>query len=180
MCSGPQGRGQLQGPHPATHTPLGRAQHVASGAETEAVHAGLEGVLRAGANTQGLARAGRMAASPPEGYPAKALETADDDIPRTQGAWRRGDGCKAGGGQQPPLVAQQQPAAQDRADHRVLRQAGRTQTLMTSNSRTARCGPACRVVWQGRLRSWRPPMPMVNRVIRSLATFREIPYNLPV
>jgi hypothetical protein len=25
-----------------------------------------------------------------------------------------------------------------------------TQTHMTSTSRTARCGPACRVVWQGR------------------------------
>ena len=26
------------------------------------------------------------------------------------------------------------------------------QTVLTSNSRTARCGPACRVVWQGRSR----------------------------
>jgi hypothetical protein len=25
------------------------------------------------------------------------------------------------------------------------------QMVLTSNSRTARCGPACRVVWQGRL-----------------------------
>ena len=32
MRSGPQGAGQLQGPHPATHAPLGRAQHGASGA----------------------------------------------------------------------------------------------------------------------------------------------------
>jgi hypothetical protein len=29
-------------------------------------------------------------------------------------------------------------------------QAGNTATLLTSTSRTARCGPACRVVWQGR------------------------------
>jgi hypothetical protein len=28
---------------------------------------------------------------------------------------------------------------------------------MTSNARTARCGPACRVVWQGRLRKSRSP-----------------------
>jgi RNA-directed DNA polymerase len=37
----------------------------------------------------------------------------------------------------------------NRVDHRVLRPAGGTPTRMTSNSRTARCGPACRVVWQG-------------------------------
>jgi RNA-directed DNA polymerase len=37
------------------------------------------------------------------------------------------------------------------ADHCVLRLSGSTPTLMTSSSRTARCGPACRVVWQGRL-----------------------------
>ena len=30
---------------------------------------------------------------------------------------------------------------------------------MTSNSRTARCGPACRVVWQGRSLKL-PPMPI--------------------
>ena len=30
-------------------------------------------------------------------------------------------------------------------------------TVMTSNSRTARCGPACRVVWEGRVSS--PPRP---------------------
>jgi hypothetical protein len=156
-----QGRGQLQGPHPATHTPLGRAQHGASGAAAAAVHAGLESLLRVGANAQSLARAGRVAAPPPEGDPAQALEAAGDDVPRAQGTWCGGNGCKTGGGQQPPLVAQQQLPAQDRVDHGLLRPIGRTQTLMTSNSRTARCGPACRVVWQGCLLSWRPPMPIL-------------------
>ena len=37
------------------------------------------------------------------------------------------------------------------ADHYLLRPTWRAKTRMTSNSRTARCGPACRVVWQGRL-----------------------------
>jgi hypothetical protein len=32
----------------------------------------------------------------------------------------------------------------------VVRPIGSTSTLLTSTSRTARCGPACRVVWQGR------------------------------
>jgi len=31
----------------------------------------------------------------------------------------------------------------------LTRETGATQTLTTSNSRAARCGPACRVVWQG-------------------------------
>ena len=32
----------------------------------------------------------------------------------------------------------------------MVRPVGSTSTLLTSTSRTARCGPACRVVWQGR------------------------------
>ncbi|MGQ9862081.1 MAG: hypothetical protein ACUVSD_08775 [Thiobacillaceae bacterium] len=35
------------------------------------------------------------------------------------------------------------------ADHCLLRQTRLTPALMTSTSRTARCGPACRVVWEG-------------------------------
>lgn len=37
MCGGLQGTGQLQGPHSATHAPLGRTQHGASGGKTQAV-----------------------------------------------------------------------------------------------------------------------------------------------
>ena len=37
---------------------------------------------------------------------------------------------------------------------------GTTTTVMTSNSRTARCGLACRLVWQECLLKWRPPMPI--------------------
>ena len=57
--------------------------------------------------------------------------------------------CATGGGQQPQLVAQQCQAPEQRADHRLVRSDGTAPTLMTSNSRTARCGPACRVVWEG-------------------------------
>jgi RNA-directed DNA polymerase len=42
MCGGSQGTGQLQGPHSATHAPLGRTQHGAGGGETQALPAGLE------------------------------------------------------------------------------------------------------------------------------------------
>src|SRR3989304_1224259 len=72
------------------HAPRGRTQHGASGGETTALPAGLEGVLRVGANTKSLARARRMAASPPEGYPAQALEAAQSNLPRAQSAWGEG------------------------------------------------------------------------------------------
>lgn len=85
MCGGPQGTGQLQGPHPATHAPLGPAEHGRSGGQTAALPAGLEGLLRAGANAQGLAKAGRMAAPPIASDPAPAMEAAQDHLPGTQG-----------------------------------------------------------------------------------------------
>jgi len=84
MCGGPQGAGRLQGTYSATHTPLGRAQHGAGGGETQALPAGLEGVLRDGANAQGLAKAGRMVAPPNAGDPVAALKTVKDDLPGTQ------------------------------------------------------------------------------------------------
>ncbi len=50
---------------------------------------------------------------------------------------------------QPPMVAQQRQAAQQRADDCLVRPDGIAKTVMTSNSRTARCGPTCPVLWQG-------------------------------
>jgi hypothetical protein len=47
------------------------------------------------------------------------------------------------------LVAQQPHGPEPRAAHRLLRPPGSSEILLTSTSRTARCGPACRVVWEG-------------------------------
>ena len=80
-------------------------------------------------------------------HPAQAVETAQDDVPRAQGARGNRGGRSTGGRQLPLLVAKQRPT-------------GSSSSVITSNSRTARCGPACRVVWQGRLLQWRPPMPI--------------------
>ena len=80
-------------------------------------------------------------------HPAQAVETAQDDVPRAQGARGNRGGRSTGGRQLPLLVAKQRPT-------------GSSSSVVTSNSRTARCGPACRVVWQGRLLQWRPPMPI--------------------
>ncbi|WP_245268045.1 group II intron maturase-specific domain-containing protein [Rhizobium sp. 42MFCr.1] len=54
-----------------------------------------------------------------------------------------------GGGKRPPLVAQQRQAHQRRSHHQMGRPTRNAQTRITSIPRTARCGPACRVVWQG-------------------------------
>lgn len=80
----------------------------------------------------------------------KALATRPEDLPGTADS-----GCGArdgptGGGEQPSLVAQQQWRAEVGAGYCLLRPDGPTPPHITSTSRTARCGPACRVVWQGR------------------------------
>ena len=77
--------------------------------------------------------------------------------------WRRGrtvyrevrkSGCvtrggRSGGRGRQSLVASQPVAPQQGSHGVLLRQLGRAPALMTSTTRTARCGPACRVVWEG-------------------------------
>ena len=47
------------------------------------------------------------------------------------------------------LVAQQPLRVESNYAYQLLRPARCAATLVTSTSRTARCGPACRVVWEG-------------------------------
>ena len=98
MCGGLQGTGQLQGPYPATDTPLGRAQHGAGGGQTQALPAGLEGLLRDGANAQSLARARRVAAPPITSDPTQAVEKAADDLRGTESIGSEGKRGTASGG----------------------------------------------------------------------------------
>ncbi|MFN3901869.1 MAG: hypothetical protein ACK4ML_16090, partial [Alishewanella aestuarii] len=49
----------------------------------------------------------------------------------------------------PKLVAKQPDVTPYSTDDKLLRKARLGATLLTSTSRTAWCGPACRVVWQG-------------------------------
>jgi group II intron reverse transcriptase/maturase len=66
----------------------------------------------------------------------------------------RGQAC---GGQGPALVAQLRDGDPHRAPERAVRPAGRAPAgPMTSTPQTARCGPACRVVWQGERRHTSP------------------------
>ena len=84
---------------------FGRAQHGASGGKFAALAAGLEGLLRVGANATSLARARRVAAPPITGHPAQALEAVKDYLPRTQGAGGNARCRQASGGKLPQVVA---------------------------------------------------------------------------
>ena len=61
---------------------------------------------------------------------------------------QRGLGC-AHRRQRKALVAQQPHGSEPGAANRLLRPPGSPEILLTSTSRTARCRPACRVVWEG-------------------------------
>lgn len=79
----------------------------------------------------------------------------------TAGAGSQARCCATGGGQRPSLVAEQRHAPQRRADPELVGPARTAPALMTSSSRTARCGPAFRVVWQERPTT-SPPMPIAT------------------
>ena len=64
---------------------------------------------------------------------------------------------RSGSRRRQSLVASKPVLQPQQGSHGVLfRQLGCAPALMTSTFRTARCGPACRVVWQGR---GQPPHP---------------------
>src|SRR5713101_5821028 len=67
------------------------------------------------------------------------------------------------------LVASRRQASSGRPYHPLLRPTGSAQTCrLTSTFRTAGCGPACPVVWQGSSGAPLPPMPIVPSMTRDL------------
>ena len=70
----------VQAAHPATDLPQRRAQYAGCSGSSAALYPGMEGVLPAGANTTGLARARSMAASPAARHPAQAVEARYDHV----------------------------------------------------------------------------------------------------
>jgi hypothetical protein len=69
--------------------------------------------------------------------------------------------CSASRREHPPVVAQLGDVRACRSRYPLLRSPGSTQTCpLTSTFRTAGCGPACPVVWQGCSGAPLPPMPM--------------------
>src|SRR4030067_2752212 len=90
-----------------------------------------------------------MAAASAPGDPTQALETRKHDVPGPAALGRTSPRGAAGGGKLARLVAEQRWRHQTGADRGLLRPPRHTPSLMTSTARTARCGPACRVVWEG-------------------------------
>src|SRR5512132_762633 len=91
-----------------------------------------------------------MDPSPPASDPPQALETGQDDLSRAVRPGPTRARGREGRCQRPELVAQLGSSYQCRLPHPLLRRAGRPPARrVTSTLRTARCGPACRVVWQG-------------------------------
>ena len=87
----------------------------------------------------------------------KQWKRGTTDVPGIAGSWGPSPTvARQVAANSPSLVAQQRPAPQRRADDRLLRPSRSAPPLLTSTSRTARCGPACRVVWQGSGRNGRP------------------------
>ncbi len=79
----------------------------------------------------------------------QAVEARTHDLPRSAQA---GGFTRAGPAHRLPcrqLVAWQRHGHQHHHAAGPLRPPGSAQILLTSTSRTARCGPACRVVWEG-------------------------------
>jgi len=146
---GRSGHAQAARAHPAADPAHDGAQPRPDRGGLAGLRAGLEGVLPAGADPEGHARVGRMAATPAAGGTAQAVAAWDHDVPRVaQAGGDPGLGCAHRWPRQ-KLVGQQCYGPQPRAAHRLLRPSGSPEILLTSTSRTARCGPACRVVWEG-------------------------------
>ena len=74
----------------------------------------------------------------------------DDDVSGVAGVGGEFSAGGQGGRQRTLLVAQQPAGTEPPPAHCLIRPARRAPALMISTSRTARCGPACRVVWEGR------------------------------
>ena len=83
-------------------------------------------------------------------HPTEAMAAWQDRISRTNGTRGKSRRCVHGGGKLPPSVAEQWTGAECGSRYKLGRSTENPETLLTSTSRTAGCGPACPVVWQGR------------------------------
>jgi hypothetical protein len=106
-----QGDQGIQGPYPGTDAPCHGTQPPGGRGTAPHLHAGVEGLLPVGANTRGLAKAGRVDTPPAAGHPTQAVAARRDDLAGVDGAWSQARGCQPSGGKCPLLVAQQRDAS---------------------------------------------------------------------
>ena len=105
-------------------------------------------------------------------HPTQAMAARQDCISRTSGTRGKSRRCVHGGGKLPPSVAEQWTGAECGSRYKLGRSTGNPETLLTSTSRTAGCGPACPVVWQGRRGDSPPYADLFARVHRLLCLAR--------
>ena len=152
-AKGPEGD---EGTDTGDHVPQWGPQHLTDRDDPAALSRRLARVFSARRYPAGL-RAGRaVAPSSPARRPSQTLEARTDRLSRATAARgiapRGGDGGAIHG----QLVASGRPCRPaSRSAHVVFRSAWRTTTrhARTSTHRTAGCGPACPVVWEGSRRA---------------------------
>ena len=159
-----EGPDEVQGASPADYKPEWRAEPATGGGRATALRAGVEGILRLSGYTGGFPRPGPMD-PPPAAYVAiTPVETGKDSVPGVEGSRCEREPRLASCSVRAKLVAR------GRAPRPCTRPCqGRTSTGWVCpgsrrtdlTHRTARCGPACLVVWEGKDRDRRSsPIPI--------------------
>jgi hypothetical protein len=113
--------------------------------------------------TNGEVRSGGDHLYPPPaaGSATQTVETRPQGLCRVAQTRRSRGRCWASRRKHPPVVAQLGSAPAARSRYSLLRPHGSAKTCpLTSTFRTAGCGPACPVVWQGSSGAPLPPMPI--------------------
>jgi group II intron reverse transcriptase/maturase len=129
----------------------------------------------------GLSRAGLLDPTPPPRTANEAVGAWRDGLPRAAPTRDLSRRRSPRGGQRDPLVADLWDASpQHRAAEQALRRAGASPARrVTSTPRTAGCGPACPVVWQGSPEIIRGPYAdtFVERACEETGLSRPTIYN---
>src|SRR2546422_2886326 len=141
------------------------------GAEPRTGHAGparlprrLAGVLSAGRHAGRVRRPGQVGPPSPASGPPQAVETRTDRVSGTAGSRPLATRSRLRGPPHAPLVVERKQVSSRRAADTLLRRAGSPAACdLTSTFRTAGCGPACPVVWEGSGGDYPPPPIPINQ-----------------
>ena len=131
-------------------TPQPWAKPCPGGGTSPGVLGWMEGLLPSGGHARGLSPVGRVASTQAARDSTQALASWPDDLSRTPCSWNASRDGSPDRRQQPPVVAEFALPAQRRSSDPLLRRVGLALARrVTSTFRTAGCGPACPVVWEG-------------------------------
>jgi hypothetical protein len=103
------------------------------------------------------------------------METRRDDVPAIACSGRIGNGTRQIAANSRCWWRDSGKSLNRVLTHGMVRPTGPTSSRLTLISRIARCGSACRVVWQGRSLKWLPPMPIPQSDTR-LRLYQHTPF----